>query len=234
MARCNLQSWSAKILLQDPTNDGCKYWNVLHSSLIIHFVFINILNKSVNKNGRGFFKQLMIMLGVMAQTLSIIDTCYLHNFFSSSSSPFPCPLSPLHFLLFCFPFFLFAFLLSLFSFYFSLSLFLFSNIFPIAWSAAAPIWLPLVCIALYKLFLFVVCLSRMWPNTVCKNIQERALAIMFPDVTYDEALVNAGLSTLANWRVEACNNFISKIKPDNPVFNLIRSRVVYPNNPRYH
>ena len=50
-----------------------------------------------------------------------------------------------------------------------------------------------------------------------EKVQKRALAIIFPELDYEEALVQSGLRSLESRRVEACVRFIHNIQPGNPL-----------------
>ena len=59
-----------------------------------------------------------------------------------------------------------------------------------------------------------------------ESIQKRALAIIFPNSTYGEALVESGLSTLHERRAVACAKFVESIEPGNPIYPMLHDRVV--------
>ena len=58
-----------------------------------------------------------------------------------------------------------------------------------------------------------------------ERIQKRALAIIFPGSTYNEALHLANIATLKDRRTAACRKFIAQLNPENPVYYLVASRV---------
>ena len=59
-----------------------------------------------------------------------------------------------------------------------------------------------------------------------KNVQKRALSIIWPGISYETALDKATLSTLSDRRTVACIKFIGKVRPGNPLYPLIHNRVV--------
>lgn len=63
-------------------------------------------------------------------------------------------------------------------------------------------------------------------SNAMEAIQKRALAIIWPGLPYVDALERAGISTLFDRRVEACEVFIKRIPPSNPLHPLIHKRVV--------
>ena len=58
-----------------------------------------------------------------------------------------------------------------------------------------------------------------------ESVQRRALRIIYPDLSYDEALVKAGLQTLSMRRNYICKDFIDKIRSNgstrNPLTNIV-------------
>ena len=58
-----------------------------------------------------------------------------------------------------------------------------------------------------------------------ESVQRRALRIVFPGVQYGDALRMANTQSLHDGRLFICNRFISTLKPENPVYNLVRSRI---------
>ena len=54
-----------------------------------------------------------------------------------------------------------------------------------------------------------------------ESIQKRALAVIFPDVPYDEALRTAGVTTLTARRDHICKRFIRYIKTSGFLSNLL-------------
>ena len=58
-----------------------------------------------------------------------------------------------------------------------------------------------------------------------ERVQKRALAIILPGSTYNEALNLAGISTLQDRRSAACHEFIVQLNPNNPVYKLIAGRL---------
>ena len=58
-----------------------------------------------------------------------------------------------------------------------------------------------------------------------ESLQRRALRIIYPDLSYMDALVVSGLDTLANRRHQCCMKFISKVREcksdNNPLVNAI-------------
>ena len=64
------------------------------------------------------------------------------------------------------------------------------------------------------------------PEYLCnilEKVQKRALAIIFPDASYDQALAKADLTSLGSRRLESCSKFINNINLDNPLYGLISS-----------
>ena len=59
-----------------------------------------------------------------------------------------------------------------------------------------------------------------------KNVQKRALSIIWPGISYETALDKAALSTLSDRRTVSCIKFIGKVRPGNPLYPLIHNRVV--------
>ena len=59
-----------------------------------------------------------------------------------------------------------------------------------------------------------------------KNVQKRALSIIWPGISYETALDKAALSTLSDRRAVSCIKFIGKVRPGNPLYPLIHNRVV--------
>ena len=57
-------------------------------------------------------------------------------------------------------------------------------------------------------------------------MQERALSIIWPGISYETALDKAALSTLSDRRTVSCIKFIGKVRPGNPLYPLIHNRVV--------
>ena len=56
---------------------------------------------------------------------------------------------------------------------------------------------------------------------VVKSMQKSALRIIFPDCSYESALVSCGLSMLLAFRDGACRHFISNIKESSFLVNLL-------------
>ena len=59
-----------------------------------------------------------------------------------------------------------------------------------------------------------------------ENIQKQTLKIIWPDVTYTEALHNARLISLSEQRSDACVKFVKRISEGNPLFPIVYNRVV--------
>ena len=59
-----------------------------------------------------------------------------------------------------------------------------------------------------------------------ENIQKQALKIIWPDVTYTEALHNTRLISLSERRSDACVKFVKGISEGNPLSPLVYNRVV--------
>ena len=60
-------------------------------------------------------------------------------------------------------------------------------------------------------------------------IQKRALRIIFPHISYSQALEKSSLKTLKGRRDDACVKFIKNIGASNPVYSLIFSRIILPS-----
>ena len=58
-----------------------------------------------------------------------------------------------------------------------------------------------------------------------ESIQKRALGIIAPSASDEQALSISGLTPLQDRRDAACNRFVSKIAPSNPIFPPLSSRV---------
>ena len=58
-------------------------------------------------------------------------------------------------------------------------------------------------------------------SKLIENIQKRALKIVWPDVTYTEALHNARLISLSERGSDACVKFVMRISEGNPLFPLV-------------
>ena len=63
-------------------------------------------------------------------------------------------------------------------------------------------------------------------SKLIENIQKRALKIIWPDVTYTEALHNARLISLSERRSDACVKFVMGVSERKPLFPLVYNRVV--------
>ena len=63
-------------------------------------------------------------------------------------------------------------------------------------------------------------------SKLIENIQKRALKIIWPDVTYTEALHNARLISLSERRSDACVKFVTGKSEGNALFPLVYNRVV--------
>ena len=60
-----------------------------------------------------------------------------------------------------------------------------------------------------------------------ENVQERALSIIWPGISYETAALDkAALSTLSDRRTVSCIKFIGKVRPANTLYPLIHNRVV--------
>ena len=58
-----------------------------------------------------------------------------------------------------------------------------------------------------------------------ERVQMRALAIIFPFLSYASAMAKAGILTLEERRDMACAKFVSKITRGNPLHPLIHSQI---------
>ena len=56
---------------------------------------------------------------------------------------------------------------------------------------------------------------------LAESVQKSALGIIFPDCSYESALVRCGLPTLLSRRDEACRRFISNIKESGFLSHLL-------------
>ena len=65
-----------------------------------------------------------------------------------------------------------------------------------------------------------------YQNFNIENIQEWALKIIWPDVTYTGALHNARLISLSERRSDACVKFVMGISEENLLFLLVYNHVV--------
>ena len=66
-------------------------------------------------------------------------------------------------------------------------------------------------------------------SAVLKNVQGRAVSIIWPGVCYEVAFASAGLPTLAARRdllSLLCTRFIAGIVPDHPLYPLINGRLI--------
>ena len=55
-------------------------------------------------------------------------------------------------------------------------------------------------------------------SSVLEKVQKRALAMIFLELDYEEALAQSGFCSLESRRVEACVRFIHNIQPGNPLY----------------
>ncbi|CAB4027316.1 Hypothetical predicted protein [Paramuricea clavata] len=71
------------------------------------------------------------------------------------------------------------------------------------------------------------------PNVILKTfafdddlerVQKRALAIIYPNCSYDDALKLAGIEPLVLRRDAACKRFVETILPGNPLYPIVHSR----------
>ena len=58
-----------------------------------------------------------------------------------------------------------------------------------------------------------------------EKVPKRALAVIFPELDYEDALAQSGLCSLEFRSVEACVRFIHNIQPGNPLYPLMTSMV---------
>ena len=58
-----------------------------------------------------------------------------------------------------------------------------------------------------------------------EKVPKSALAVIFPELDYEDALAQSGLCSLESRRVEACVWFIHNIQPGNPLYPLMTSMV---------
>ena len=65
-----------------------------------------------------------------------------------------------------------------------------------------------------------------------ESLQRRALRIIYPELSYMDALVVSGLDTLANRRHECCMKFITKVREcksdNNPLVNMVKEASYHP------
>ena len=59
-----------------------------------------------------------------------------------------------------------------------------------------------------------------------EKMQKHALQIIFPKLSYSEALTVRDLQSLKNRRIIACKRFITSLKSDKAVYKLVSSRTV--------
>ena len=59
------------------------------------------------------------------------------------------------------------------------------------------------------------------PVQLAESVEKSALGIIFPDCSYEAALVRCGLSTLLSCHDEACRHFISNIKESGFLSHLL-------------
>ena len=62
-----------------------------------------------------------------------------------------------------------------------------------------------------------------------EKVQKRALSIIYPSHSYENALIMAGIYTLNLRRKAACKRFVAKINQDNPLYAVIDNRFVTSN-----
>ena len=60
-----------------------------------------------------------------------------------------------------------------------------------------------------------------------ENVQKRALSIIWPGISYEDALGMAAIQTLSARRAAACERFICKISPGHPLYPHIYERVLH-------
>ena len=58
-----------------------------------------------------------------------------------------------------------------------------------------------------------------------ERVQKRALAIIFPDLSYKNALEVANLQLLDDRRSSACQDFIASLQPSNPLYNIVKGQL---------
>ena len=68
-------------------------------------------------------------------------------------------------------------------------------------------------------------------ETKLETIQKRALRIIFPHLTYEQALIEAGIETLAERRYALCLLYILKLKDQNHPLQFLLPRSVSVNRP---
>ena len=59
-----------------------------------------------------------------------------------------------------------------------------------------------------------------------QRMKKRALAIILPGVSYQEALCQSGLAPLKARRAESCVNFMKKVKSGNPLLPICEGLLV--------
>ena len=68
-------------------------------------------------------------------------------------------------------------------------------------------------------------------SDVVEGVQRKALRIVFPGLSYSEALVASGLQTLATRRGQACVNFLHDARAQEPLRSVLTSTASQTN---YH
>ena len=68
-------------------------------------------------------------------------------------------------------------------------------------------------------------------ETKLETIQKRALRVIFPHLTYEQALVEAGIETLAERQYALCLSYILKLKDQNHPLLFLLPRSVSVNRP---
>ena len=68
-------------------------------------------------------------------------------------------------------------------------------------------------------------------ETKLETIQKRALRIIFPHLTYEQALIGAGIETLAERQYALCLSYILKLKDQNHPLHFLLPRSVSVNRP---
>jgi hypothetical protein len=75
-------------------------------------------------------------------------------------------------------------------------------------------------------------------TNLIESVQKRALRIILPSLSYDDALTRSGLETLASRRSNACQMFVEKMKsddqPNNTISNILRHNIHNERNHSYN
>ena len=59
-----------------------------------------------------------------------------------------------------------------------------------------------------------------------ERVQKRAMNIILSSLSYEAALINAGIATLESRRIDLCKRYMSNLDLDHPVRKLAHSRTL--------